>query len=176
MIFSFCHWCQQHAPVVHLELKIFHEFISKIWNGPNGIPRGLGGKLIHEKTWSRKSRDSVPLKLQSQWFRPCSRRPVCLVPGGKLAAGELQRELQRVGEEVAEVLERAGVAAPSKALAQPLSTVHHSSLGFPAHGILFWGGILGPRLLLHAFHSHLQQRILYSPPMVFFDLRFINHS
>ncbi len=102
---------------------------------------------------------------------------VFLVPGGKFAAGELQWELQRVGEEVAEVLEWAGMTAPSKALAQPLRTVHHSSLGFPAHGILLsWRGILGLRLLLHAIHSHLQHCVFYSPLWFFFYLWFLQQQ
>ena len=54
-------------------------------------------------------------------------------PGGELAAGELERELQRVGEQVAEVLERADLLAAAEALAQPLSTVHHAALRLSAH-------------------------------------------
>jgi hypothetical protein len=30
------------TPVVHLELQISLQIFQKIWNGPNGILRGLG--------------------------------------------------------------------------------------------------------------------------------------
>jgi hypothetical protein len=49
------------TPVVHLELRIPPRIFEKIRNGPNDILRGLG-KLIHEKTRSRKSRDTVTLR------------------------------------------------------------------------------------------------------------------
>jgi hypothetical protein len=42
--------------VVHLELRISPRIFEKIRNGPIDW-----GKLIHEKTLSRKSRDTVPL-------------------------------------------------------------------------------------------------------------------
>jgi len=35
-------------------------FVEKIWNDPIIFPLALE-KMIHEKTWSKKSRDSVPL-------------------------------------------------------------------------------------------------------------------
>ncbi len=47
--------------VVQLELRISLQIFKKIWNGPNGIS-GAWGKLIHEKTWSRKSCGTVPLR------------------------------------------------------------------------------------------------------------------
>jgi hypothetical protein len=51
------------TPVVHLELQISPPIFEKIRNGPNGILRGLGGKLIQEKkNRSQKSRDTVPLR------------------------------------------------------------------------------------------------------------------
>jgi hypothetical protein len=37
------------TPVVQLELQISPPIFEKIRNGPNGILRGLGGKLIQEK-------------------------------------------------------------------------------------------------------------------------------
>jgi hypothetical protein len=36
--------------------------LKQIRNGPNAIMRGLGGKLIHEKTLSLKSLGTVSLK------------------------------------------------------------------------------------------------------------------
>ncbi len=48
-------------PVVHLDLRISPRIFENIRNGPNGIIRGWG-ILIHEKTRSKKSRDTVPLK------------------------------------------------------------------------------------------------------------------
>jgi hypothetical protein len=52
------------TPVVHLKPRISPGIFEKIRNGRNGILSysGAGGKLIHEKTRSRKSRDTVPLK------------------------------------------------------------------------------------------------------------------
>jgi hypothetical protein len=47
-------------PVVHLDLQISPGIFEKILKGPNAILWG-GGKLIHEKTRSKKSRDTVPL-------------------------------------------------------------------------------------------------------------------
>ncbi len=44
------------TPGVHLDLRISPRIFEKIWNDPNVIIRGLG-----EKTWSKKSRDTVPL-------------------------------------------------------------------------------------------------------------------
>ncbi len=49
------------TPVVHLELPMSPWTFEKIRNGPNGILRGLG-KLIHKKTRSRNSCDTVPLR------------------------------------------------------------------------------------------------------------------
>ncbi len=37
------------TPEVHLELQISLRIFEKIFNGSNGILRGLGEKLIHEK-------------------------------------------------------------------------------------------------------------------------------
>jgi hypothetical protein len=51
------------TPVVKLELRISPRILEKIRNGLNGIRySGAGGKLIHKKTRSKKSRDTVPLK------------------------------------------------------------------------------------------------------------------
>jgi hypothetical protein len=49
-------------PVANLELRISPRIFEKIRNGPN-LYSGAWGKLIHEKTRSRKSRDTVPLTL-----------------------------------------------------------------------------------------------------------------
>ncbi len=46
--------------VANLELRISPRIFEKILNIPNGIIRA-SGKLIHEKTRSQKSRDTVPL-------------------------------------------------------------------------------------------------------------------
>jgi hypothetical protein len=48
-------------PVAHLDLRISPQIFEKIQNGPNGI-LWARGKLIHEKTRSKKSCDTVPLK------------------------------------------------------------------------------------------------------------------
>jgi hypothetical protein len=53
-----CHRCRW--SVVQLDLRISPRIFEKIWSGPNGILWGWG-KLIHEKTRSKKSRDTVPL-------------------------------------------------------------------------------------------------------------------
>ncbi len=47
-------------PAVHLDLRISPPIFEKIRNGTNGILWG-GGKLILEKSRSKKSRDTVPL-------------------------------------------------------------------------------------------------------------------
>ncbi len=44
------------TPVVHLELRIF----SRIFKKNSKRPSGTWRKRIHAKTWSRKSRDTVP--------------------------------------------------------------------------------------------------------------------
>jgi hypothetical protein len=49
------------TPVVHLEPRISPGIFEKIQNGRNGIYSGAWGKLIHEKTKSRKSCGTVPL-------------------------------------------------------------------------------------------------------------------
>ncbi len=46
------------TPVVHLELRISPQIFKKIRNSPIGIIRGLGETDL----WSKKSRDTVPLK------------------------------------------------------------------------------------------------------------------
>jgi hypothetical protein len=46
--------------VVHLQLWISLQIFKKIWNGTNDIS-GAWGKLIHEKSWRRKSYGTVPL-------------------------------------------------------------------------------------------------------------------
>ncbi len=50
------------TPVANLELRISPRIFEKIWNGPNGILRGLEETDSYKKTTSRKSRDTVPLK------------------------------------------------------------------------------------------------------------------
>jgi hypothetical protein len=61
--FSICHgerhqWCT-------LSFEYLRKFSKKFGNGPNLIVySGARGKLIHEKTRSRKSRDTVPLSDQ----------------------------------------------------------------------------------------------------------------
>jgi hypothetical protein len=45
-------------------LAIIFSNFKKIWHDPNVIFRGLGGgEVIHQKTWSKKSRDTVPLSM-----------------------------------------------------------------------------------------------------------------
>jgi hypothetical protein len=59
--------------VVYFELRISPQIFKKIRNGPNGILiySGAWGKLIHEKTRSRKSRDTVPLTtISAKWKNP----------------------------------------------------------------------------------------------------------
>jgi hypothetical protein len=48
-------------PVVHLDLRISPRIFETVLMGYSGA----GGKLIHEKTRSKISRDTVPLKGQS---------------------------------------------------------------------------------------------------------------
>ena len=50
------------TPVVNLELRISPRIFEKIRNGPNRTLWGWG-KLIHKKTSSKKSRDTVPLRI-----------------------------------------------------------------------------------------------------------------
>jgi hypothetical protein len=52
-------------PVVHLDLRISPQIFKKIQNDPNVIFRGLEKGDSWKKTWSKKSRDSVPLS----WYR-----------------------------------------------------------------------------------------------------------
>ncbi len=53
--------------VVHLELRISPRIFEKIWNGPNGILKGLGETDSWKKNQKSKSRDTVPLnKFQKQ--------------------------------------------------------------------------------------------------------------
>jgi hypothetical protein len=47
---------------IYLEPRISPRIFEKIWNGPNGILRGLGETDSWKKTRSRKSRNTVPLK------------------------------------------------------------------------------------------------------------------
>ncbi len=85
-----CHRCQQHkrnwwqnlpqvslipvanfppvslTPVVHLDLRISPRIFEKIRNDTNVIFRGLGEGDLWKKTWSKKSRDTVPL---SWWLK-----------------------------------------------------------------------------------------------------------
>ncbi len=50
-IFSIWHRCHLSVtPVMHLELQISPQIFEKFLNGSNGILRGLGGKMIHEKS------------------------------------------------------------------------------------------------------------------------------
>ncbi len=48
--------------VANLDLWISPRIFEKIWNGPNGILWGWG-ETYSWKTWSKKSRDTVPLML-----------------------------------------------------------------------------------------------------------------
>jgi hypothetical protein len=48
-------------PVEHLDFQISPRIFEKIRNGPNGILWGWG-KLIDEKTKSKKSRHTVPIQ------------------------------------------------------------------------------------------------------------------
>ncbi len=47
--------------VAFLELRISPRIFEKIWNGPCGVLRGLGETDSWKKTWSHKSRGTVPL-------------------------------------------------------------------------------------------------------------------
>jgi hypothetical protein len=49
------------TPVVHLELRKSQQLFEKFETAQMGYS-GVWGKLIHEKTWNRKSRGNVPLK------------------------------------------------------------------------------------------------------------------
>jgi hypothetical protein len=49
---------------VDLDLQISPQIFKKIPNGPNAKYSGAGGKLIHKKTRSKKSHDTVPLTLR----------------------------------------------------------------------------------------------------------------
>ncbi len=51
-------------PVVHLELRNLHKFAKKFETVLMGYS-GAGGKLIYDKTRSKKSLDTVPLKVLS---------------------------------------------------------------------------------------------------------------
>ncbi len=66
------------ALVLHLELRISLQIFPKIWNSPNRILRGLG-KLIHEKTWSKKSPCTVSLNFQSPPLRETCETRYCMV-------------------------------------------------------------------------------------------------
>ncbi len=50
-------------PVVHLELRISHWIFEKKLNCTIGMLRGLGETVSRKKTWIRKSRGTVPLKV-----------------------------------------------------------------------------------------------------------------
>ncbi len=54
-----CHWCLWYWWCT-VTCEYLREFFGKIRNDPNVIFGGLG-KMIHEKTWSKKSCDTVPL-------------------------------------------------------------------------------------------------------------------
>ncbi len=49
-------------PMVHLDLRISPRIFEKIRNDPNVIIRGLGEGDSWKKTFSKKSRDTVPLR------------------------------------------------------------------------------------------------------------------
>ncbi len=49
-------------PVVHLHLRISPQIFEIFWNDPNVIFGGLGEDDSWKKTWSKKSRDTVPLR------------------------------------------------------------------------------------------------------------------
>ncbi len=86
------------------QLKVHHrwctcrEFSKKFRNDLDTIFRGLGGKMIHDKKTSKKSRDSVPLnpvnsllftpffvsgKLFNALFFPCSGIPAGVPPASR---------------------------------------------------------------------------------------------
>ncbi len=53
---------------------------QKLWNGPNGVIRGLGETDPCRKTWSQKSRNTVPLSCKesfSSWKSLHSLQKVC---------------------------------------------------------------------------------------------------
>jgi hypothetical protein len=57
---DFFHWLPvSTTPVVHLELRIFPQIFKK-FDTALIVNSGAWGNLIHEKTRSRKSRDTVP--------------------------------------------------------------------------------------------------------------------
>ncbi len=58
-IFFICHQCQRHRWSI-LSCEYLSEFSKKFETFLIGHP-GVGGKLIHKKTSSKKSRDTVPL-------------------------------------------------------------------------------------------------------------------
>ncbi len=48
------------TPVAHLELRIPVQILEQIWNGPNGINRGLG----ETDSWKKpEAKNLVPLSL-----------------------------------------------------------------------------------------------------------------
>jgi hypothetical protein len=49
------------SPVVHLDLRISPRIFEKNLDDPYVIFRGLGEGDLWKKTWSKKSRDTVPL-------------------------------------------------------------------------------------------------------------------
>jgi hypothetical protein len=53
------------TPVANLELQISPRIFEKIRNGPDGIIRGLGETDSRKKTTSKKSRDIVPLRMET---------------------------------------------------------------------------------------------------------------
>jgi hypothetical protein len=68
-------------PGVHLDLRLSPWIFEKIQNGPNVILWGWG-KLIHEKTGSKKSRDTVPLRNINKAY------PMVLLSGQSNLAGK----------------------------------------------------------------------------------------
>ncbi len=58
--FSWISFPQATTPVVYLHLLISPWIFNKIRNDSNVIFRGMG-EMSHEKTWRKKSRDTVPL-------------------------------------------------------------------------------------------------------------------
>ncbi len=56
-------------PVLHFDLRISPWIFEKVRNSPIVIFRGLGEDDLRKKIWSKKSRDTVPLKVPSHQTR-----------------------------------------------------------------------------------------------------------
>jgi hypothetical protein len=57
------------TPVINIHVRISQGIIVQIRNGPHSRLRGpAGGKLINEKTLSRKSRERLPLNMAAKVY------------------------------------------------------------------------------------------------------------